>query len=34
LALEDKVARVIRQLEHGEARIVFDPSSETVGIVR
>jgi uncharacterized protein YheU (UPF0270 family) len=32
-ALEDKVARVIRQLERGEARIVFDPNTETVGIV-
>jgi uncharacterized protein len=33
VSLEDKVARVIRQLERGEARIVFDPQTETVDIV-
>ena len=30
---EDKVAQVMRQLERGEARIVFDPVSESVDIV-
>ncbi len=30
---ESKVAQVRRQLETGEATIVFDPASETVGIV-
>ena len=29
-----KVADVRRQLEHGEARIEFDPDTETVNIVR
>jgi uncharacterized protein YheU (UPF0270 family) len=32
-SLEEKVAHVTRQLERGEARIVFDPNTETVGIV-
>jgi uncharacterized protein YheU (UPF0270 family) len=32
--LEEKVADVRRQLERGEARIVFDPETETVDIVR
>ncbi len=32
-SLEQKVAHVRRQLERGEARIVFDPNTETVGIV-
>ena len=31
-ALEDKVARVISQLKSGEAKIVFDPGSESVSI--
>lgn len=31
--LEEKVAHVVRQLERGEARIVFDPNTETVSIV-
>jgi uncharacterized protein YheU (UPF0270 family) len=31
--LEQKLAHVIRQLESGEAQIVFDPNSETVDIV-
>jgi uncharacterized protein YheU (UPF0270 family) len=30
---EDKVAQVIRQLERGEAQILFDPVSESVDIV-
>ena len=30
---EDKVAAVLRQLERGEARIMFDPVSQTVDIV-
>ncbi len=32
-SLDQKVARVIRQLERGEARIVFDPDTESVDIV-
>ena len=31
-SLEDKVGRVIGQLKRGEARIVFDPESESVTI--
>ena len=31
--LERKVAQVMRQLERGEARIVFDPASESIDIV-
>lgn len=31
--LEEKVADVRRQLDRGEARIVFDPESESVNIV-
>jgi uncharacterized protein YheU (UPF0270 family) len=31
--LEEKVADVRRQLERGEARIVFDPETESVNIV-
>ncbi len=33
ISLADKVGRVIRQLEHGEAQIVFDPQTESVDIV-
>ncbi len=33
-SLQDKVAHVIAQLKRGDARIVFDPETETVGIVR
>lgn len=32
-ALADKVAQVKRQLERGTARIMFDPSTESVTIV-
>jgi uncharacterized protein YheU (UPF0270 family) len=32
-SLDQKVARVIRQLERGEAQIVFDPDTESVGIM-
>lgn len=32
-SFEDKVQQVLRQLERGEAGIVFDPASETVDIV-
>jgi uncharacterized protein YheU (UPF0270 family) len=32
-SLEEKVADVRRQLERGDARIVFDPETETVNIV-
>jgi uncharacterized protein len=33
-SLEQKVAHVLRQLQRGEARIVFDPASGSVDIVR
>ena len=33
-SLQEKVAHVISQLKRGEARIVFDPETETVGILR
>ena len=33
VSFEAKVDRVLRQLERGEAEIVFDPSSESVDIV-
>jgi uncharacterized protein YheU (UPF0270 family) len=32
-SLEQKLAHVVRQLERGEAQIMFDPSSETLDIV-
>jgi uncharacterized protein YheU (UPF0270 family) len=32
LSLEDKVARVIRQLKKGDAKIIFDPETESVTI--
>jgi uncharacterized protein YheU (UPF0270 family) len=31
-SLEDKVAGVIRQLKSGEAKIVFDPESDSVTV--
>ena len=31
-SLDEKVARVVRQLERGEAQIVFDPDTESVDI--
>jgi uncharacterized protein YheU (UPF0270 family) len=33
IPLDDKVARVVRQLEQGKAEISFDPNDETVSIV-
>jgi uncharacterized protein YheU (UPF0270 family) len=33
LSLDQKVAGVIRQLDRGEAQIVFDPQTESVHIV-
>ena len=33
-SLEDKVLHVIGQLKRGEARIVFDPETESVSIAR
>ena len=33
-SLEEKIAAVIRQLDRGEAMIVFDPETETVSIVQ
>jgi uncharacterized protein len=32
ISLDAKVSHVIRQLERGEAQIVFDPESETVSV--
>ena len=32
-SLEEKVRRVLQQLDRGEARIVFDPERESVSIV-
>jgi len=32
-SLEQKLAHVYRQLERGEARIVFDPNTETIDIL-
>jgi uncharacterized protein len=32
-SLAEKVAHVMRQLERGEAQIIFDPNTETVDIV-
>ena len=32
-SIEDKIRDVLRQLANGEARIVFDPDSETANIV-
>ncbi len=32
-SLEEKLAHVYRQLERGEAQIVFDPNTETIDIV-
>lgn len=31
-SLDEKVARVVRQLERGDAQILFDPETESVGI--
>jgi len=33
VAIEDKRAAVLRQLERGDATIVFDPTSETVSLI-
>jgi uncharacterized protein YheU (UPF0270 family) len=33
LSLEQKVARVMAQLERGDAQIMFDPDTESVAIV-
>jgi uncharacterized protein len=33
-ALDEKVADVRRQLERGEAKLIFDPDTETTNIVR
>jgi uncharacterized protein len=33
LSLDDKVMRVVRLLERGDARIVFDPRTESVDVV-
>ena len=34
LALEQKVAQVLRQLVRGEARVVYDPATGSVDIVQ
>jgi uncharacterized protein YheU (UPF0270 family) len=33
VSLESKIASVVRQLERGEAQIIFDPQSESIDIV-
>jgi uncharacterized protein YheU (UPF0270 family) len=33
VSLDSKVASVVRQLERGEAQIIFDPQSESIDIV-
>jgi uncharacterized protein YheU (UPF0270 family) len=33
VSLDTKVAQVLRQIERGEAQIVFDPNSETMDVV-
>ena len=33
-ALEQRVAHVLRQLERGEARVVYDPASDSVDIAQ
>lgn len=33
-SLEDKVSHVISQLKRGEVKIVFDPESESVSIIK
>lgn len=33
-SLDEKVVHVLKQLEHGQARIEFDPNTETVDIVK
>ena len=33
LSLDEKVARLIGELRRGKARIMFDPQSESIGIV-
>lgn len=33
VALDTKVDQVLRQIERGEAQIVFDPNTETVDVV-
>ena len=33
-SLEQKVAHVLRQLDEGDAQVLFDPESESVQIVR
>lgn len=32
-SLQDKVAKVVAQLKRGEAKIIFDPASDSVTIV-
>jgi uncharacterized protein len=34
LALEQKVAHVLRQLERAEAQVIYDPESDSVDIVQ
>lgn len=33
VSLDDKVRHVVRQIERGEAKIIFDPETESVDIV-
>ena len=34
ISLEDKVRHVVLQIERGDAKIIFDPETESVDIVR
>ena len=33
VSLEQKIVQVMRQLERGEAQVIFDPNSDSVDIV-
>jgi uncharacterized protein len=33
VSLDTKVAQVLRQIERGEAQIVFDPNSDSINVV-
>ena len=33
VGLDTKITQVLRQIERGEAQIVFDPNSETIDVV-
>jgi uncharacterized protein YheU (UPF0270 family) len=33
VSLDTKITQVLRQIERGEAQIVFDPNSETIDVI-